>query len=62
MPQLAALGASLPRVGQTLVMRTTNLPLGGPVFQLLGVSDADYAGTPDRDVINAAIEAAAARG
>ena len=45
-PQLAALGGSLPRVGQTFTTRTTNLPLGGPVFQLLGVSDADYGGTP----------------
>jgi hypothetical protein len=45
-PQLAALGGSLPRAGQLFVTRTTNLPLGGPVFQLLGVSDADYGGTP----------------
>lgn len=45
-PQLAALGGSLPRVGQTFTTRTTNLPLGGPVFQLLGVSDVDYGGTP----------------
>ena len=45
-PQLAALGGSLPRVGQTFTTRTTNLPLGGPVFQLLGVSDTDYGGTP----------------
>jgi hypothetical protein len=45
-PQLAALGGSLPRVGQTFTMRTTNLPLGGPAFQLLGFSDVDYGGAP----------------
>jgi hypothetical protein len=45
-PQLAALGGSLPRVGQTFTTRTTNLPIGGPAFQLLGFSDVDYGGAP----------------
>jgi len=45
-PQMAALGGSLPRVGETFSTRASNLPWTGPALMLLGVSDTSYAGTP----------------
>ena len=46
MPTLAASLNSLPRVGQTFQTVVTNLPLQGPAFVFLGLSNTSYGGTP----------------
>jgi hypothetical protein len=45
-PALAAAGNSLPRVGQTFQTTITNLPLQGPAFVFLGLSNTSYGPTP----------------
>jgi hypothetical protein len=45
-PSIAAQGPSLPRIGQTFSLQVNNLPLTGPVFLFLGVSNTTYGPTP----------------
>ncbi|MBL8752704.1 MAG: hypothetical protein JNK15_05335, partial [Planctomycetes bacterium] len=45
-PNLAAQGASLPRIGTTFTAHVTNLPWTGPAFLVLGLSNTSYGSTP----------------
>jgi hypothetical protein len=44
-PSIAAQGPSLPHIGQTFSLQVNNLPLTGPVFLFLGVSNTIYGPT-----------------
>jgi hypothetical protein len=45
-PSIAAQGPSLPHIGTTFSLQVNNLPLTGPVFLFLGVSNTNYGPTP----------------
>ncbi len=45
-PNLAAQGTSLPRVGSTFTAHITNLPWTGPALLVLGLSNTSYSSTP----------------
>ena len=45
-PQLAAQGNSLPRIGSTFTAQASNLPWTGLVFLFLGLSNTQYGTTP----------------
>lgn len=45
-PTIGPQNLSVPRVGQPFSLNATNLPLTGPVFLFLGLSDTNYGATP----------------
>jgi hypothetical protein len=45
-PTVAAQGGAVPRIGQPFALQISNLPLTGPAFLFLGLSDQSYLGHP----------------